>query len=108
MKFSTDGDSVTVETSREDKQLAEAAAEVVSGTTNLIDSLGLRTCEWCDDKGRLRPYQLTVDGEFQVVQICESCQEGFVEDAVEEHESGGNRLHIDMDGDEDGGGSGDA
>lgn len=97
MKLSTDGDTVTVETGREDKQLAEAAAEVVSGTVDLANAIGVRSCEWCDDRARLRPYQLTVDGTFKVLDICGECQTSFVEDAAEqEREQSRSTIHGDI------------
>lgn len=93
MRVSTDGDSVTLETESEDKELASAAADVVGGTVRLIDSLGLRECERCGDRGRLRGYDIIIDGEFQVMDICPECQQDWVDEAAAQAEGDGDRLN---------------
>lgn len=84
MKVDLDADSISVESERKDADLARAASDLVSGAVDLADSVGARECEWCEDRGRLRPYQVTIDGAFQVLDICADCQADFVEQARDE------------------------
>lgn len=92
MKVDLDADSISVESERKDADLARAASDLVSGAVDLADTVGARECEWCEDRGRLRPYQVTVDGAFQVLDICADCQADFVEQAREVNEADGHRL----------------
>jgi hypothetical protein len=94
MRLETDGDTVTLETEREDRELAEAAGDPISGTVRLAESIGARECDWCDDRGRLRPYQVTIDGEFQVLDVCADCQADFVEEAAGAAEQNSDRLSV--------------
>lgn len=91
MKLDLEGDTITVQTDAQDKELASALNTLVSGTRDLITTIGAGECEWCDERARLRPYQVTMDGEFTVLQVCPDCQADFVEEA-----------HSDIEGDDDG------
>lgn len=91
MRLDLSTDSVAVEATREDVDLARALRDTVESAQPLAEALGVGVikCEWCEQRnGPLRSYDLIVDGEFRALDICADCQATHVGNAEAQYREG--------------------
>lgn len=86
MRFHHSDDETGATFSDRDERIARALADAAGSTVELAETLGigLGECERCGDRAPLRGYDVLMDGEFTVVDVCKGCQGEWVRDAKEQ------------------------